>query len=170
MKPYLLAGTALVLLAVGPVSADIPKKADVPRYIKQLQTSPNAKIRATAAEALGHRGAIRKADVTAAIDPLIKALQKDKDANVRKNAAEALGKIAPDENAAVKPLIDALKDKAMNVRIAAASALGLLGPAAEAALPALREVQKEVKGDRKKRGLARAVGMAIRSISGKNKK
>jgi HEAT repeat protein len=169
MKTVILVGTAVVLLGVNPAGADIPKKADVPRYIKQLQTSPSAKTRAAAAEALGHRGAIRKADVTAAIDPLITALKKDKDASVRKNAAEALGKIAPDENAAVKPLIAALKDKAMSVQIAAANALGLLGADAEEALPALREVQKQVKGDRKKRGLARAAGMAIRSISGKNK-
>src|SRR5215472_13936339 len=78
MKTVILAGTALVLLAVNPARADIPKKADVPRYIKQLQSSPSAKTRAAAAEALGHRGAIRKADVTAAIDPLITALKKDK--------------------------------------------------------------------------------------------
>ena len=88
---------------------------------------------------------------------------------LRRARSEALGKIAPDENAAVKPLIAALKDKAMSVQIAAANALGLLGTDAEEALPALRELQKQVKGDRKKRGLARAAGMAIRSISGKNK-
>src|SRR5262249_16173848 len=97
-------------------------------------------------------------------------LKSDKDANVRRNAATALGKIAPDDNAAVKPLTDALKDKAIPVRIAAANSLGLLGTDAKEALPALRHVQKEIGKDPKMRNPARAVNMAIRAIQGKNRK
>jgi HEAT repeat protein len=170
MRTVILASAALVVGTLCPVRADIPKKEDVPRYIKQLQSSGSAKARAEAAEALGHRGAIRKADVLDAIGPLIKALKNDKDAAVRKNAAEALGKIGPDDQVAVKPLMEALKEPAMPVRIAAANALGMLGPDAREAIPLLREVQQEAQKDRKTPGLARAAGNAIRSISGKANK
>jgi HEAT repeat protein len=170
MRTLIVVGVGLVLGTAAAGRAAPPKKEDVPRYIKQLQTSGSARVRAEAAEALGYRGAIRKADVVEAVSPLIQALKSDRDANVRKSAATALGKIAPDDNAAVKPLAEALKDKSVGVRIAAANALGLLGSDAKEAVPALREVQKEIGKDRKMRNLARAVNMAIRSIQGKNRK
>lgn len=160
---------AAFVLTAGFAGADAPKKRDVPRYIKQLQSSRDARLRADAAEALGERGAIKKADVLPAINPLLNAL-KDRDINVRRAAAEALGKIVPDNQVAVKPLIGALKDSDLRVRMAAATALGNHGSEAQEAVPQLRQVMKETGRDKKKNPLRRAAGMALRSIMGKPRK
>ncbi len=178
--------SAVLLVAAGSGRADIPKKKDIPKYIEQLQsTSAAPRVRAAAAEALGERGAIRKADVKDGIDALIKAVTSDPDANVRKAAAMALGRINPDDKAAVKPLMEALKDKSNAVKVEAARALGLLGSDAKEAVDALREVKQEAdkisggkkkkktkptKAEREARELARAAQMAIQSIGGRRKK
>jgi HEAT repeat protein len=184
MKRVIMAAVTVVA-ACGTLRADVPKKKDVPKYIKQLKSSPSGKVRAEAAQALGDRGAIRKADVTDAIEPLLNALKNDRVPLVRKAAAEALGKIGPDKNVAVKPLIEALNDKEIEVKIGAANALRMLGPDAKEARPALQKLFKEArmevmkggKGKGKKkdkktqmqRQLARAAGMALRAINGKFK-
>jgi HEAT repeat protein len=169
MRRVITAAVA-VLMACGGVRAEVPKKKDVPKYIKQLKSAASAKVRAEAAEALGHRGAIRQADVKDAIEPLLSALKNDRDPNVRKAAAEALGRIGPDKEVVVKPLLAALEDKAIQVRIGAANGLGMLGPDAREAVPALRKLFQRDKSAQLQGQLARAAGMALRSIGGKFKK
>jgi HEAT repeat protein len=184
MKTVIAAGVAF-LCAAAVVQAEAIKKKDVPKYIKLLKSGSSANVRADAAEALGHRGAIRKADVKEAVDPLIEALKSDRDPKVRKAAATALASIQPDENAAVKPLMEALNDKSNEVKIAAANGLGAIGPDAAEAYDALQEAKKAVdkdlpmkKGGKKKltkeeqakMQLSRALGMAMRNIGGKKKK
>src|SRR5438093_1183920 len=59
----------------------IPKKEDVPKYLKQLQAEKStAAERARAAEMLGKRGGINAKDVEEAVEPLKNAVAKDKDA------------------------------------------------------------------------------------------
>jgi HEAT repeat protein len=170
MRRTIALSTIVLVGLASTVRAEIRKKEDVPRYIKLLRASPSGKIRADAAEELGHRGAIRKSDVLAAVDPLITALKKDRDANVRTNAAKALGSIVPNNKAAVQPLMDALKDPDMKVRISAANALGMHGPEAKDAIPALREMAQSAGNDKKSKGLKRAARQAINSIRGKIRK
>jgi HEAT repeat protein len=170
MKTVIAMSTGLVIAVAGMARAEIRKKEDVPRYIKLLKVSPSAKIRADAAEEIGHRGALRKSDVLAAVDPLITALKKDRDAAVRKNAADALGSIVPNDKVAVQPLIEALKDPDVRVRMAAANALGMHGPEAREAIPALREMMQSAGKDKKNKGIRKAAGRAINLINGKRKK
>src|SRR5262245_34096900 len=73
----------------------VPKKEDVPKYLKMLQSSVSATERAKAAEMLGKRGGISVLDVEDAVEPLKKSLQKDIDAKVRAASARALGDIRP---------------------------------------------------------------------------
>jgi HEAT repeat protein len=182
MKTIFMCSSLVCLAIVAPAGAEIPRKQDLPRFIKELQSSSNARTRADAAEALGHRGAIKKADVLGAIEPLVKALKDDSAPTVRKAAATALGAIGPDPKVSVPPLIEALQDDSIDVRIAAANALGSFGTDAREAVSALREAKAEAeKGFTKKKGkksaaerqqrqLARAAGMALRSIMGKPRK
>jgi HEAT repeat protein len=170
MKTSVAVSMGFIFAVAGMARAEIRKKEDVPRYIKLLKASPSAKIRADAAEEIGHRGALRKSDVLAAVDPLITALKGDRDATVRKNAADALGSIVPNDKVAVRPLIEALKDSDNKVRIAAANALGMHGPEAVDAIPALREMMQSAGKDKKNKGLRKAAGGAINAIKGKRKK
>lgn len=64
MKTRLVMGT-LLLLAGSRVQAGgsgIPKREDMPKYLKMLKTSVSAKDRALAAEMLGKRGQVVAAD------------------------------------------------------------------------------------------------------------
>jgi hypothetical protein len=180
MRSISLYITALLVAVPGTLLADTPRKKDVSKYIKQLQTAGNAKARADAADWLGHRGEIKKADVVDAIEPLVTALKTDRAANVRKSAASAIAAIGPEPQTAVPALIEALKDKSIDVQIAAANALGTFGRDAAEAMSVLRQVKTEAEkgftkkgkktpAERKKQQLARAAGMALRSIAGKLK-
>lgn len=139
----------------------IPKKEDVPKYLKQLQSSNSAADRATAAQMLGKRGGINQKDVEDAVEPLKKSMQKDVDAKVRAAAARALGDIRFNAEGTVPVLIDRLKtDDKMDVKLAIVVALGQFGPDARDALPTLRELQK--KFDAKK--MAKDFGTIQNSI------
>jgi HEAT repeat protein len=142
--------------------ATCQKQDDVKSLIKDLKSN-NPKTRASAAEDLGHRGAVRAAEVKEAIPSIVEVLKKDRDANVRKAAATALGQVDPDPSTAVPALTAALRDKAPSVRIAAAGSLGMLGGEAKDAVPALQEAQKD-----KDRAVSRAASMALRTIRKKN--
>jgi HEAT repeat protein len=157
---------SLVLAQTGGVG--IPKKEDVPKYMRQLQSSPSAADRAKAAEMLGKRGRVNANDVEDAIDPLKKALQKDKDAKVRAAAARALGDIHPEDTATVSLLVDRLKnDEVMDVKMATVVALGQFGADAKEALPPLREMfAKYDTKAAKKSADAQTIQAAIKSISG----
>jgi HEAT repeat protein len=182
MKNVSFLSITFCLVAASSLWAEVPRKQDVPRYIMQLLSDNSAKVRAAAAEALGHRGAVKKADVLQAIDPLLKALKNDRDATVRKAAADALASINPDDKVAIKPLIEALQDQSIDVQMAAATALGSFGRDAEEAVEPLQKVKQEAEKDskgkkgkktpaeRKKQQLARAAAMALRSIAGQPRK
>lgn len=146
----------------------VPKKEDVPKYMRQL-TSPNAMDRAKAAQMLGARGGISQPDVVDAVEPLKKMLAKDKDTKARAAAARALGDIHPDATETVPVLIDALKnDKEKDVKMATVVALGQFGPEAKDALPALREYA--TKFDLKKSKDGQTIKATIDSITMKKKK
>jgi HEAT repeat protein len=170
MRTIILTLSAGLVLAGGGICADVPKKEDVPKLIKALKDSTSAKVRAQAAEDLGHRGAIRASDVKDAIEPLLNAVRNDREATVRAKAAAAIGRIAPDPKESVKVLIEALEqDKVISVRAAAALSLGAFGADAKEALPALKQAAAEadkVKG----RELRRAAGDAMRQINSSKKK
>ena len=162
-------GSVSLLLAGG---IGIPKKEDVPKYLKQLQTSSSGADRAKAAEMLGKRGGINANDVEDAIEPLKTALKKDKDAKVRAAAARALGNIHPDAEGTVPLLIDRLKnDEVMDVKMATVVALGLFGSEAKDALPQLREMAAKFDTKAaKKSNDAQTIQAAIKAISGAKKK
>jgi HEAT repeat protein len=149
-------GLSLFLCSVSFVLAGgigLPRKEDVPKYLKQLQSSQVAADRAKAAEMLGKRGGINANDVEDAIDPLKKSLQKDIDAKVRAAAARALGNIHPDAEGTVDLLIERLKnDSSMDVKMASVVALGQYGPEAKDALPALKDLSKKFDPKKSKEG------------------
>jgi HEAT repeat protein len=149
-------GLVLVFAALSLVFAGggiVPKKEDVPKYLKQLQSSTSAAERAKAAEMLGKRGGINVADVDDAIDPLKKAFEKDKDAKVRAASARALGDIRPDPETTVPLLIDRLKnDTVMDVKMATVVALGQYGADAKDAIQPLRDLLKKFDAKKSKEG------------------
>ena len=168
-------GIGIVLCSISLVLAGgigIPRKEDVPKYLKQLQTATSAADRAKAAEMLGKRGGINANDVEDAVDPLKNALQKDKDAKVRAAAARALGNIHPEAEATVPLLIDRLKtDEVTDVKMALVVALGQYGGDAKDALPPLREMfAKFDTKAAKKSANATTINEAIKLISGGKKK
>ena len=96
MKFVQIVGLTIVLcsvsLVLGGGGVGIPKKEDIPKYLKQLQSpTANAADRAKAAEMIGKRGGLNSEDVEDAVEPLKKALQKDRDGDVRAASAKATG-------------------------------------------------------------------------------
>jgi HEAT repeat protein len=157
MKFAKLIGVSIVLGSVSLVLAGggigLPKKEDVPKYLKQLLTSTVAADRAKAAEMLGKRGGINANDVEDAVEPLKKSLKKDIDPKVRAAAARALGNIHPEAEGTVPVLIDRLKnDASMDVKLASVIALGQFGSDAKAALPDLRDLAKKFDAKKSKDG------------------
>jgi HEAT repeat protein len=165
MRSFMALVTVVGVLGLAGVDAQVIKKEDVPKYISILKTGSSAKARAEAADALGHRGAIRSSDVEDAIDPLITALQKDKDATVRAACAKALGDISTEPEKCVEALTDALKDTSAAVKMASILALGQFGSKAQSALEPLRVIAKN-KDDKK---MSQAANATIKSITGTKK-
>jgi HEAT repeat protein len=151
----------VILFAFSTSAAWCKDKESLRSLLRELR-SADPKARIAALQEIGHRGAVRAADVRSAIPALVDLVQKDKDPAVRRAAASALGQVDPDPEVAVPVLIGALKDKAAPVRIAAAGALGLFGNAAKEAIPALQQLQTD-----KDKAVARAANMALRSIRAK---
>ena len=89
MRTFIILGTVTCLMAIAEASSEPPKKEDVPKNINLLKTGATAKVRAQAAEDLGHIGGVRASWAADAIEPLITALAKDKEADVRKACAAA---------------------------------------------------------------------------------
>jgi len=115
--------------------------------IKALGNRANKRLRAMAAEALGHMGDPR------ALEPLVKAL-RDEESDVAERAAEALGRLG--DPRAFEPLHQGLRDARYLVRMYAASALGKLGD--RRALEALRAVLGEDEEWAVRRDAACALG------------
>jgi HEAT repeat protein len=155
------------LLAAGGIG--VPKKEDVPKYLKQLQSSPSAADRARAAEMLGKRGGINANDVDDAVEPLQAAMKKDKDAGVRAASARALGNIHPEAADTVPLLVDRLKnDSSMDVKMATVVALGQYGSDAKEAVPALNELRGKFNSKKSKE--AQTIMNTLQMITGKKKK
>ena len=175
MRSVQILGLGILLVGVSFLYAGgigIPKKEDMPKYLKQLQTSTVAADRAKAAEMLGKRGGINSDDVADAVEPLRKAMDKDKDAKVRAAAARALGNILPEAEGTVPLLIDRLKNDEVNdVKMATVVALGQYGADAKDALPKLKEMLAKFDTKAAKKGTeAQTIKTAIDRISGAKKK
>jgi len=165
MRIRILACTIAVLFALNTLQAGsvgVPKKEDVPKYLKMLTSSPDAKDRAFAAEQLGRRGQVQVRDVKEAIDPLLSIMKSDSSPDVRRAAVAALGNIGTQPKTVIPALKDALKDKALKVNLAAVSALGQYGVQAREAIPALREFAKSRNKDK---GTMRMVNQTIKQIN-----
>ncbi len=145
-----------------------PRREDMPKYLKMLQSSKNGKDRALAAEMIGKRGLVNANDVEDAIETLKTTLQKDVESKVRAAAAAALGNIKPPADDMVPLFIDRVKnDKANEVKLASTVALGQYGADAKSAVPVLREFS--AKFDNKKSAEVQTIAAAIKSITGKKK-
>jgi HEAT repeat protein len=166
MNKVLLTAALIVTVSAQNAAAGglgVPRKEDMPKYLKMLQSSAKPKDRAFAAEQIGKRGQIQVNDVKNAIEPLMAAVKKDKAPEVRSAAALALGNIATEPNTVVPVLEAALKDKTVSVNLAAVNALGAYGPQARSAVPALRKFAQEKK-DKK---IMRLVNQTIKQINAK---
>ena len=168
-------GLSIFLCSVSLVLAGgvgIPKREDMPKYLKMLQSAASAADRAKAADMLGKRGGINANDVENAIEPLKKALEKDKEATVRAASARALGNIHPEAEGTVSLLIDRLKnDSSKDVKMASVVALGQFGPDAKDALVPLREMAAKFDTKAaKKSDEAQTIQAAINAITMKKKK
>lgn len=163
----ILFSTVSLLVAQG---VGIPKREDIPKYTKQLQSSPSVAERVKAAEMIGRRGGINVNDVEDAIEPLKKALAKDKDAKVRAASARALGDIRPEAEGTVDVLIDRLKnDSSKDVKMATVVALGQFGPDAKEAVPTLREMIKPLDPKKMAKDF-QTIDAALKAITGMGKK
>jgi HEAT repeat protein len=165
MKSCILACTIVTLCALTNLQAGsfgVPKKEDVPKYLKMLTSSQNPKDRALAAEQLGRRGQIKVRDVKDAIDPLLSAMKSDSNADVRRAAVGALGNIGTQPKTVVPALTDALKDKVLKVNLAAVTALGQYGMEARESVPALRQFAKSKNKDKQ---IMRMVNQTIKQIN-----
>lgn len=166
MKKFMAAGLVLALVLVGQLDAEVPKASDVPKLIKDLKDK-SPKVRISAAQDLGHLGAVKASDARPAVSPMLEAFRKENDAKVRGAMAEALGKMDPDPKEIIPILGEALKNEkeSVNVRMAIAKAFGQMGPAAKEALPILKDAR--AKTDNK--GLTKAIQGAMQNIQGKKK-
>lgn len=112
----------------------------VPHLVQALK-DPDARVRSSAAQALGSIGV----EATEAVPHLIEALE-DPDLYVHSSAAKALGKIGEgrdETEAVVTLLIGALKDHSAHARESAAEALGDIGEGATQAVPHLIQALKD---------------------------
>ncbi len=108
---------------------------DVVDDLRQALAGGDERVRASAARALGYRGAAAKA----ALPALIKAISDPKAFRVKQAALLALAKFGPSAAPAIDKLIKLLKDPAPRFRELAAHVLGQIGPAASAAVGPLKK-------------------------------
>lgn len=156
--------SGILLLSVSFIIAGgavVPKKEDMPKYIKTISNqSSSSKAKVEAAGMIGKRGEMSIKDVEDAVEPLKTLAQKDKDASVRKSAVAALGSIAPEPKETVPLLIVILqKDDSKDVKLASIAALARYGPEAKSAMPAIRDFGKTL--DKKQQQPIKAATMAI---------
>jgi HEAT repeat protein len=167
LLPFAVVG---LVLGAAPVAA-ASKEEEAKKYLTELQTSKDPKVKAAAAEELGKLGQIKASYARPAIPYLIEAL-KDKNDALRAKAAKALGQVDPEPGDAVKPLVDLVRNDG-NVQVRTAAVLGLasMGSNAKEAVPALREVAamgKDKKGP--ERELSRQAQLAVQTILERTRK
>jgi HEAT repeat protein len=162
-----LAAVALTFGLVVAVAPAGPNPKDAAKYVNQLKTSKDAKVRASALTEIGKIGQIQKSLVADALPDLVKCLA-DKDAGVRAAAAKAYGMLDPEPKEAVPALLKLVKeDKVSDVKLAAVEGLGMMGPAAKDATKDLRALvqAKKDKKDKTEAMLMRAAQNALRQIN-----
>ena len=158
--------TLISVVVLTTAEAQVPKKAEIPKYIGQLKNSRNARERAEAAAAIGRRGAIIVTDVKDAIEPLVYAVKSDSDAQCTAPRPKALGEIGSEPNLTVPAWPGLCKTIPWPSRWRPSTPLAEIGPEARSALPSLRTIA-QAKKDKK---LSKAAGMAMKAIGGKKKK
>jgi len=172
MKLVQMAGVCILFLSLNLVFAQAvggPKKEDVPKYLRQLQSSSIAAERVKAADMLGKRGGINANDVEDAVEPLKTMMKKDTNADARAAAVRAIGNIHPEATDTVPLLIDRLKnDNSMVVKMATVVSLGQYGADAKEAVPPLRELA--TKFDAKKSKDGQTIQATLKLITGSKKK
>ncbi len=137
------------------VAAVTKCKAEAVKPLIAALTNTDAKIRSSAASALGYIGESAKS----AVPQLIETLKLDQEPEVRGGAAYALGYIGESAKSAVPQLIESLKqDKSAGARGGAAIALGNIGESAKSAVPQLIESLKQDKSAGVRGGAASALG------------
>jgi HEAT repeat protein/lysophospholipase L1-like esterase len=110
-----------------------PGSEDLPALAATLE-SPDPRVRARAARALGRAGSDARR-----LRPAVAARLEDEDQAVRAAAVWALGRLGPRPDADLAALEGRLADADPAVRAGAAWSLGRLGPVAASAAPALVE-------------------------------
>jgi len=163
-----LVAAMLGLAYVGELTAETPKKEDIPKFLENLK-SKEPKTRIEGCKGIAAIGKLKASYAADAVKPLMEMVKKDDDAKVRAAAASTLGAIDPEDEKAVDVLIDALKeDKDKDVRAGAAQGLGALGVKAKKALPALKDAGAKAKEDMDKK-LGKVIGAASKSIQSQSK-
>jgi len=121
------------VMALGQLVTDQSKDAVLPPVARAMRNDSQASVRLQAALVLGQLPA---ETLAAYIPDLTEGLRQEKDPAVKRAQATALGRLGKAAQAAVLPLIEALKDAAP-VKAAAADALGRIGTGANGAVAAL---------------------------------
>lgn len=174
--PRLIKATAIAGLTAGLIilaSTDAlvagPNPKDVEKYINDLKTSKDVKVRVTALTELGKVGQVKKSLVTPAANYIYEALE-DKDAKIRVAAAKSVGMIDPDPKKALPILVKMMKeDKDDAVKVAAAQGLGYIGENAKDAIGDLKGIIKAENKDKSSK-LGKAARQALQTIQPKMKK
>lgn len=167
-----LVGALLGIGYLGELTAQTPKKEEMPKFIATAKDkNKSASDRIAAVRNIARLGRLKASYAKDAVEPLIMMVKKEDDSKVRAEAALALGAIDPEEKEAVTTLIDVLKDEKTDkgVRAACVTALGTLGGKSKDAIPVLKEVQAMAKKDKDKK-LGKAAGGALKSIQSQLKK
>jgi HEAT repeat protein len=143
MRTHLVAGLAVLSLALGVPRAAEPDKDLAPELIKILKDRVryDEKARFKALETFVNLGPGAKSAA-----PELVAVVQDRvryGLKFRMKALEGLAAIGPD----AKPAVPALLEKDESVRLRAAKALGKLGADARAAVPALTEALRDADAD-----------------------
>ena len=171
LKATAIAGLTcgLIFLASSDALIAGPTPKEVEKYINDLKTSKDVKVRVTALTELGKAGQIQKSLVAPAEEAMYKALE-DKDAKIRAAAAKSVGMIDPDPKKAIPILVKMMKeDKDDSVKVAAAQGLGYIGEGATDAVGDLKGVIKAENKDKSSK-LGKAARQALATISPRMKK
>ena len=119
--------------ALGEIGIGVPTAATA--LAEALTNDSAARLRLTAANALGNVGAAASEVVPALLEGL-----RDSSTDVRDAVVWALGRIAPRDTAMARVIAKGLRDPEQRVRQATAWSLGHLGPAVGAVVPELTAV------------------------------
>lgn len=171
LKATAIAGLTcgLIFLASSDALIAGPTPKEVEKYITDLKTSKDVKVRVTALTELGKAGQIQRSLVAPAEEYMFKALE-DKDAKIRVAAAKSISMIDPDPAKAIPVLVKMMKeDTDESVKVAAAQGLGYIGEGAKDAVGDLKGVIKAEAKDKNSK-LGKAARQALQTIQPKMKK